>query len=255
MKLPVGSLVLLLASLLPAPAEQLPLPGAWGWQRENPAGWRAHDGVLELRAQKGRVWGGGGAENILIEEAAAGGRQITVDVSHGSPKNIYEQGGLLVHRDDEHFVKLILEFIEGEYYIVLAREIAGKGRVFTKLEFADKSARLRLAVSGDTVSASFAARGSNQFEPAGDCELPGSADAHFALFTQDGSDDEVRWIRFEDVQASAATGAAGGFDTRQLSDEFHAEGAAFGDINRDGINDIVYGPFWFEGPEFDKRHQ
>ncbi|MGI9242669.1 MAG: family 16 glycoside hydrolase, partial [Verrucomicrobiales bacterium] len=42
---------------------------------------------------------------------------------------------------------------------------------------------------------------------------------------------------------------------RQLSDEFHAEGAAFGDINRDGINDIVYGPFWFEGPEFDKRHQ
>ncbi|MFT4548815.1 MAG: putative membrane-bound dehydrogenase-like protein, partial [Verrucomicrobiales bacterium] len=46
----------------------------------------------------------------------------------------------------------------------------------------------------------------------------------------------------------------GSFDTRQLSDEFHAEGAAFGDINKDGTSDIVYGPFWFEGPEFDKRH-
>src|SRR6476620_8509639 len=39
-----------------------------------------------------------------------------------------------------------------------------------------------------------------------------------------------------------------------LETKFYAEGATFGDINNDGRNDIVYGPFWFEGPDFTKRH-
>jgi hypothetical protein len=43
--------------------------------------------------------------------------------------------------------------------------------------------------------------------------------------------------------------------TIKLTDEFHAEGAACGDFNKDGKNDIVYGPYWWEGPDFTKRHQ
>jgi hypothetical protein len=40
-----------------------------------------------------------------------------------------------------------------------------------------------------------------------------------------------------------------------LSDRFYAEGANFGDLNRDGIMDVVAGPFWYEGPEFSRRHE
>jgi len=39
-----------------------------------------------------------------------------------------------------------------------------------------------------------------------------------------------------------------------LESKFYAEGASFGDINGDGKSDIVYGPFWFEGPGFTTRH-
>jgi putative membrane-bound dehydrogenase-like protein len=41
---------------------------------------------------------------------------------------------------------------------------------------------------------------------------------------------------------------------QQLQAEFYSEGAAIGDINGDGRNDVVAGPFWWEGPAFEKKH-
>src|SRR5262245_45353232 len=45
------------------------------------------------------------------------------------------------------------------------------------------------------------------------------------------------------------------FKKKQLSNEFWSEGANFGDFNHDGQNDIVSGPYWWEGPSFEKRHE
>ncbi len=45
------------------------------------------------------------------------------------------------------------------------------------------------------------------------------------------------------------------FRTIQLSDQFHAESAALADMDNDGHTDVVYGPFWFAGPDFEQRHQ
>jgi len=44
------------------------------------------------------------------------------------------------------------------------------------------------------------------------------------------------------------------FEKNVLETGFYGEGASFGDINGDGKSDIVYGPFWFEGPDFTKKH-
>ncbi len=41
---------------------------------------------------------------------------------------------------------------------------------------------------------------------------------------------------------------------QQLHGDFYSEGAAIGDINGDGRPDVVAGPFWWEGPAFEKRH-
>src|SRR5690349_8352371 len=45
------------------------------------------------------------------------------------------------------------------------------------------------------------------------------------------------------------------FKRIQLNDQFWSEGANFGDLNRDGVNDIIAGPWWWEGPDFKKRHE
>jgi hypothetical protein len=39
-----------------------------------------------------------------------------------------------------------------------------------------------------------------------------------------------------------------------LTEDFHAEAADSGDIDRDGHGDAVYGPFWYAGPDFTTRH-
>ena len=44
------------------------------------------------------------------------------------------------------------------------------------------------------------------------------------------------------------------FKRVQLTDKFYAEGATFADINNDGKMDIVSGPFWYEGPDWTKKH-
>ena len=43
--------------------------------------------------------------------------------------------------------------------------------------------------------------------------------------------------------------------TQQLTAEFHAEGAACGDFNKDGKKDVAYGPFWWAGPDFKTQKQ
>lgn len=44
------------------------------------------------------------------------------------------------------------------------------------------------------------------------------------------------------------------FKKQQLTNEFWAEGVAIGDLNNDGHVDVVYGPYWWEGPDFKTRH-
>lgn len=45
------------------------------------------------------------------------------------------------------------------------------------------------------------------------------------------------------------------FERRQLTDVYYSEGANAGDINNDGKADVVCGPYWFAGPDFNERHE
>lgn len=53
----------------------------------------------------------------------------------------------------------------------------------------------------------------------------------------------------------ATESAAPRFERLQLSAEYFSEAANHGDFNRDGHPDLVSGPYWFEGPTFERRHQ
>jgi hypothetical protein len=45
------------------------------------------------------------------------------------------------------------------------------------------------------------------------------------------------------------------FRMHRLSDFYYAWCAAAGDINRDGVNDVVAGPFYYLGPDYTERRE
>lgn len=45
------------------------------------------------------------------------------------------------------------------------------------------------------------------------------------------------------------------FAPQRLTDVYYAEGIAAGDINGDGLVDIVYGPHWYAGPDFRDKYE
>jgi hypothetical protein len=45
------------------------------------------------------------------------------------------------------------------------------------------------------------------------------------------------------------------WETKQLETKFFTEGGAIADLNNDGKGDVISGPYWYEGPDFTKRHQ
>lgn len=44
------------------------------------------------------------------------------------------------------------------------------------------------------------------------------------------------------------------FEKTRLTEEYFAEGASVGDFNKDGKPDLVCGPHWFAGPDFQTKH-
>src|SRR5437762_9348377 len=55
--------------------------------------------------------------------------------------------------------------------------------------------------------------------------------------------------------ASSADYRVHTFKKIRLTEQFWSEGASYGDFNHDGKMDIVSGPYWWEGPDFTKRHE
>jgi hypothetical protein len=83
--------------------------------------------------------------------------------------------------------------------------------------------------------------------------------SHYGQLALHISGDAGAEVRFKDISLLDLTRRASGlpadvtgpgFRKQQLTDLFYAEGIATGDLNRDGIQDVVAGPFYYLGPDY-----
>lgn len=173
------------------------LQAGYEWLREDKDEWRIEDGKLVVRSQPGGVWGHNNAKNVLLYKALpAQDMAARVLVAH-EPKEKYEQAGILWYIDDDNFVKLISEQILGKMYIVLAREVGGRGKVISKIEVPKANLELRLKVESDGVTGQWRLKDEDEWSNCDKFVFEAKGKPRFALFTQSGSKDIVRWVRFD----------------------------------------------------------
>ena len=60
----------------------------------------------------------------------------------------------------------------------------------------------------------------------------------------------ILWCSAVDAETPATA-----YKKLQLTDKFFCEGAYYADFNRDGTMDVVSGPYWYAGPDFQQRHE
>lgn len=173
------------------------LQSAWKWIRPDTDEWRIQDNELQVRSQFGRIWGGNDAKNVLvIRPSKTDNVAARVNVAH-APKEKWEQAGLLWYVDDDNFVKFISEQIDGKMYAVICREQGGRGKVCGKVEASSPDMQLRLIVRGTNVTGQWRIKETDPWSDSGSCEFDVPGDKYFGLFTQNGPEDQVRWVRFD----------------------------------------------------------
>ncbi|MFM7167345.1 MAG: VCBS repeat-containing protein, partial [Planctomycetaceae bacterium] len=57
------------------------------------------------------------------------------------------------------------------------------------------------------------------------------------------------------VTASAQQFQLHTFQRKQLTDVYYSEGISAGDLNNDGVSDVIYGPHWYAGPDYSQRQE
>lgn len=171
------------------------------WVREDKNEWQIKNGQLRVRSQFGRIWGGNGAKNLLLYKVLPVQKMAArVKVAH-EPKEKYEQAGLLWYVDDDNFIKLISEQIDGKMYVVVAREVVEDGKVrskvISKIQVPAANLELRLKVEPDGVTGQWRLKDGDKWSDCDKCTFNPEGKPRFGLFTQNGPENEVRWVRFE----------------------------------------------------------
>jgi len=117
--------------------------------RESSSHYRVQDGRLEIDALDGDMHGGAtNAANVILQDAPAGGWEAVTKVSVPEGEE-YEQGGLIVHANDQNYLKAVLIDIPDVGWRAELGQTVGGSAVFDPA--VDRSGELPAGINDDGV--------------------------------------------------------------------------------------------------------
>ncbi|MBX7265218.1 ThuA domain-containing protein [Micromonospora sp. Llam7] len=136
--------------------------------REDPNGYRVSDGSLQIDVPNGDIYGADNSDptNFILQTAPSGDWTLETKVDGSLLDEQYQQAGLIVHGDDDNYLKFdfIVDNQAGE---AVSRRIEFRSEIGGAVQDPQPGAEsltesvwhLRLARSGDTFTASYSADG------------------------------------------------------------------------------------------------
>ncbi|WP_194821773.1 ThuA domain-containing protein [Micromonospora sp. S-DT3-3-22] len=136
--------------------------------REDPAAYRVADGALKIDVPKGDIYGTSntGPTNFILQTAPSGDWTLETKVDGSALAEQYQQAGLIVHADDDNYVKFDF-IVDNQAGQTPSRRIEFRGEVAGVTQNPQPQVSnltsavwyLRLARAGDTFTASYSADG------------------------------------------------------------------------------------------------
>lgn len=179
-------------------------PG-WTWIREDKSAWRTTPEGLEIRIQRGNMWGPeNSGKNVLVRNLPEIERplEITVQVEH-KPTEQYEQVDLVAYYGDGHMVKIGEELVDGKLSIVMGREEKDRARTIAIIPLKENRVELKLRIAGDQVTGFFKPHSAKEWTKAGECDLPGEGRPKIALQCYQGSEVKEHWAKIQHFRIEA----------------------------------------------------
>jgi len=184
-------------------------PG-WSWIREDNAAWRTTEEGLEVRIQRGNMWGPeNSGKNVLVRSLPQSEHplEITVQVEH-KPTEQYEQVDLVAYYSDSHMVKIGEELVDGKLSIVMGREENDRARTIAIIPLLENRVELKLRIDGDQVTGFYKPHSATDWTKAGECDLPGEGRPKIALQCYQGSDQKEHWAKIRHFRIEAQPSSA-----------------------------------------------
>jgi regulation of enolase protein 1 (concanavalin A-like superfamily) len=177
-------------------------PG-WEWVHEDAKGWRITDDGLQIRALPGTLWlGANNAHNLLVRALPEGVRDFTIEVTvTNAPAAGGEQAGLVLYHDDDNYIKLVKESLEGKQWVVMGREQGGKGEMVKRTEVKAKPTKLRIARANNIVTTSIQGE-DGTWNELGHCAAVTNTKSplKIGVLSHGGPGDAERWASFKDLR-------------------------------------------------------
>jgi len=105
-----------------------------------------------------------------------------------------KQAGLIWYQDDDNYIKLVKESLEGKEWIVLAREVGGQSELIAKARIVAETAELQLIYLDGVVQGQFRTSSKDSWQAVGECPFLEGTNLKIGLFTHGGPKDIERWV-------------------------------------------------------------
>jgi regulation of enolase protein 1 (concanavalin A-like superfamily) len=152
-----------------------------------------------MRTLPGSLWGdANNANNFLLRPAPelVDGFVVTIEVTN-YPEVMGEQAGLICYYDDDNYIKFVKESLEGEEWIVLAREENCEPKLINKTAISNESAELKLVLSSGKLEGHFRSLGGDTWQVVDCCKLIEKSNPQIGLFTHGCPSEIERWVEFK----------------------------------------------------------
>jgi regulation of enolase protein 1 (concanavalin A-like superfamily) len=173
----------------------------WAWIREDPQMWRLDMGALVVRTSTGHIFGGSNdAKNVLLRPLPRTGRPLAIEVHVDSDPMVgFEHAGLVWYVDDDNFVALYQEVLDGKIVLQMVIEKEGKAR-FAVARHETTSVWLRLLNSAGMITSQYRLSERAPWRDVGEGEIPASGPARAGVVTGGAPKGARRYVRFRDFR-------------------------------------------------------